>query len=188
MNASKHNLDELLTRVAEGRLDELTAEQVAALEVHLNDSPEAAAKLAERIPTPPAGPLAAEPAPPTEKEWDAVWNGIEAGEKKNEGEPSVAPDGAPFPPSHLPTFPQAQRLARLWRPLSALAACVALFAAWHFATPTASADLEISLSDDVVIEEMEIFGDASAFVAYAGDGSGSAVIWILEDDEEQTGA
>ena len=164
MKPGHDNLDELLERVAAGRLDDLTPAQIAALERHLNAVLAAADRLAgvrpprdPRLEIPVTGPVV--------DEWDAVWRAIEAG--------AVA--------QRLRT---PHRLIRLWQAFAAVAACLALGLLWR-ATGAGRQGAAVELSNNVVVHELEVFGDASAYVAYAGDESGRAMIWVLEPEDGQ---
>lgn len=163
------NLDELLARVADGRLDDLTPEQVAALEAHLDATPPAADRLAGVTPTPDPQ-LTAAPPTPSETEWNGIWQRIDSAI-----------------PMRGPTPTVIARVIRLWRPLAAAAACLLLLLVlWRLAPSTPS--WEIHLSNDVVVHELEVFGNSSAFVAYSDDDDGSAMIWVFEEDEDSQGA
>ena len=169
MSEPQHNLDELLARVADGHLDELTPEQVAALAAHLDTEPAEASRLADGVPAADATLNPALPSP-SEAEWKHVWDGIE----------SAAPNRAT-------TARTIGHVFHTWRPLVAVAACVALLVLWRL-TPARVASWELQMSDNVVVHELEVFGDESAFVAYSDDEGGSAVIWVFEEDESPEGA
>lgn len=170
MNAPEHNLDDLLARVADGRLDELTPEQVAALEAQLEADPGAAERLADVVPASEAV-LSPEIPPPSNAEWEHVWDAIE----------SALPARALAPRA-------SRRMFHRWRPLVAVAACVALVVLWHLTPTEFGSPRPLRMSDHVVVHELEVFGDESAFVAYSDDDAGSAVIWVFESDETQGGA
>lgn len=162
MSTADRNLENLLATVADGRLDELSPDQVAALEEYLDASPDAAARLAAASPNPDPR-LSPAAASPTTAEWDAVWDNVESA------------SSTPNAQSGL------QRLIRFWRPLSAAAACALLMLMWRGIPRSDDAAWPIQLSDQVVVHEIEVFGDADAFVDY-GDGGGGAMIWLLEDE------
>lgn len=169
MTTPTENFDELLDRVSAGQLDALTPEQVAALEAHLNATPAAAQRLAGVVPAP--DPRLTSAPSPSEADWDRVWERVDWAE--------AAP---------LPARPALGRVFRLWRPLAAAAACLLLVVVWRTMLSPAVPSWELRLSDDVVVHELEVFEDASAFVAYADDESGTAVIWVFEEDEDEQGA
>ncbi len=169
MMTAGDNFDELLDRVAAGRLDDLTPEQVAALEAHLNATPVAAERLADMVPE--VDPrLAARVSTPTDAEWDEVWQQVDSAALSRE-----------------PTARTLGRVIRLWRPLAAAAACLLLLVLWRAAPSPADAAWELQLSDNVIVHELEVFGDSSAFIAYS-DEDGSAVIWVFEENDLQGGA
>jgi len=170
MTTPTESFDELLERVSAGQLDDLTPEQVAALEAHLNATPAAAERLVDVMPTPDPQLTSGVPSP-SGADWDRVWERID----------SVATSRA-RPPRSL------GRVFRLWQPLAAAAACLLLIVVWRTMLSPAEPPWEIQLSDDVVVHELEVFGNASAFVAYADDESGAAVIWVFEEDENEQGA
>ena len=130
MTTPTDNLEELLARVRAGRLDELTPEQVAALEAHLDATPAAAERLANVVPEPDPH-LSAAVSPPTEDEWNAVWERVESA--------TSAPQSPRRPLS---------RVFRLWSPLAAAAACLLLVVVWRLSAPPA---WEIQLSEDVLV-------------------------------------
>jgi hypothetical protein len=167
MTTPSDNLDELLDRVRAGRLDELTPEQVAALEAHLDATPTAAERLANVIPEPDPH-LSAPVSSPTEDQWNAIWERVES--------------AASSPRS--PRRP-VSRVLRFWSPLAAAAACLLLVVVWRLSAPPA---WEMHLSEHVVVHELEVFGNSSAFVAYSDDDDGSAMIWVFEEDEDNQGA
>lgn len=167
MTTPSDNLDELLDRVCAGRLDELTPEQVAALEAHLDATPTAAERLANVLPEPDPH-LSAAVSSPTEDEWNAVWERIESVTSTTQS----------------PRRPLS-RLLRIWSPLLAAAACVLLVVIWRLSAPPA---WKMQLSEDVVVHELEVFGNSTAFVAYSDDDDGSAMIWVFEENGDSQGA
>jgi hypothetical protein len=170
MTGPIENADELLAHVAAGRLDDLTPAQVAALDAHLHAHPTAAQRLANVVPAPDSRLAGAIPAP-TETQWDQAWKRIESAT-----------------PTRLPLPRETHRVFRLWRTVADVAACLLLVVLWRSSVSPSDAAWEMRLSDDVVVHELEVFGDASAFVAYAEDGSGTATIWVFEDGAEPEGA
>jgi hypothetical protein len=170
MTTPIENFDRLLDRVSAGQLDDLTPEEVAALEAHLNTTPAAAQRLADAVPTPDPRLTFAVPSP-SDADWDRVWERIHSAE------------AAPLAPRHA-----VRRVFRLWQPLAAAAACLLMIIIWRTMLSPAKPSWELRLSDDVVVHELDVSGDASAFVAYADDGSGTAVIWVFEEDENDQGA
>lgn len=170
MKAPDHDMDDLLMRVTDGRLDELTPEQVAALEAHLSATPAAAERLANVLPAPDPRLILPESLP-SEVDWNELWERIDTATAARQPAPRAI-----------------SRVLRLWPPLVAAAACLLLAVLWRTTLSPAESPWEIRLSDDVVVHELEVFGDASAFVAYSGDESGTAVIWVFGEDEDQQGA
>ena len=167
MTKPDENLDPLLDRVAAGRLDDLTPEQIDALEAHLNATPDAEQRLADVLPeTDPRLDVAAPM--PTDVEWNEVWQGIDSAARKRES-----------------TARAIRRTIRLWQPLAAVAACVALLLVWRWSPLTTAPEWPIALSSDVEVLELEVFGDASAFVSYSDDGQGAAMIWVLDDSTSE---
>jgi len=155
-------IDKLLDRVAAGGLDDLTPEQIAALESQLNASPALAARLADE--RPPADPLLAslESASPSASEWDAAWE-------------RIAP---------APGVLRLRRFAGVARTISALAACVLMALVFQFGSSRATAGeaWDLSLATDVEIHELEVAEDVSSAVSYADEGDGPVVIWLFEDE------
>jgi|GEM_PF-1407464 len=178
MTDARENMEELLSRVAAGRLDDLTPEQIDALEVYLNDTPAAAEQLAEVRPATDAA-LGQDLPTPTSTEWENVWGNVEAGVETDSGA------GA-----NMHVAPVSNRSiakgARLWRPAAALAACVALMLVWRVTSKPADAGWEIKLSDHVVVHDLEIYDDGAGFIAF--DDDGAAMIWVFEANGSQEGA
>ncbi len=164
MMTQDDNLDQLLDRVAAGRLDDLTPEQVAALETHLNATPAAAERLADMVPEVDLR-LGARVSTPTDAEWDEVWQRVDSVALRRD-----------------PTARTLGRVIRLWRPLAAAAACLLLMVLWRAAPSSADAAWELRLSDNVIVHELEVFDGSSAFIAYS-DEDGSAVIWVFEEND-----
>ena len=161
MTGADDNLDELLEQVTAGQLDDLTPEQVAALEEYLNSTPEAENRFADvSAAVDPSLPV--DQTAPSDADWEGVWQNIEN---------SAQAAG----PSRF-----VRRTLRIWRGLTAVAACLALLIVWRMASGPAEAPWEMQLSDDVEVLELDVYDDGSAFVAYADDGS--AVIWVLDSD------
>jgi hypothetical protein len=166
MTTPDENFDQLLDRLAGGRSDDLTPEQIDALEAHLNTTPAAAQRLADVVPEPDPRLGLAAPTP-TEAEWSRVWRGVDSAARRR-----ASSAGA------------IRRTIRFWQPLAALAACVALLLVWRWSPLAAAPEWPIALSSDVEVLELEVFGDASAFVSYSDDGQGAAMIWVLDDSDD----
>ena len=186
---SRENLEALLRRVEAGELDSLTPEQIDALEAHLNamageSKPPDLPRLGGRLALPDAAlPDLAIPdsAMPTPAEWERVWNNIEAGVT------TVPADATPIPADRVSLKLVAtakskrsvgRRVIKFWPAWAAVAACVALLFTWHFAAPPVSAGWEMQLADQVEVDELDVFGDATAFVDFNDDGT--AMIWVFE--------
>lgn len=176
MTPMRENPDQLLERVAAGRLDELSPEQVAALEAHVNESAAAAARLANLVPQPPAGQFAPV-AEPTAAEWERVWRGVEAAEVRS----AARGAGAVEVRRTVRDRGGARRFLRLWEGVAAAAACVLLAVLWRSSQPAAEASWPIQLSQHVEVDSLEVFDDSTAFVVVPDDGSDGAVIWVLEE-------
>src|SRR5262245_36945387 len=144
MNVQRHEIEALFARLEGGRLDELSPEQVAALEAALNESPALAKRLSALRP-PADGLLQTRAAGPTNAEWARTWDGIES---------SIASQrhGSAVPTGWIYT---------LGRAAAAIAACVGLVVLWRMlptSTPPASAaGWELAMSDDTEILELEVF-------------------------------
>jgi hypothetical protein len=164
MNNACRQLEPLLVSAAAGDLDTLTPEQVAALEAHVNACPSCAARLAGQVPQPDAR-MTPPVVLPSEEQWDRVWEEIETGTGTAGGHSS----------------PSVGLLRRLWQPLVAAAACVLLVVVWRSATPMARQPWDLELSNNVVVHEIETFGDVTPLVVYSSD-DGAAVIWMLENE------
>jgi hypothetical protein len=159
----REKLDVLLRAIADDRLHELTAEQMAELERLLAADPQ----FADRV----AG-LAARPGPalgaalsdraalPTAAEWARTWERVDA------GVPQVRMRG----------------VLRLWQPFAAVAAALLLLLTWRLATPPAAAPWQLTLATDTQIDALEVSDGATSFVVSSGPSDARfEVIWVLED-------
>jgi len=163
MNEACGQFEQLVATAASGNFDALTPEQVVALEGHLNACAHCAARLADHTPQPDAH-LAPPIELPSEQQWNQVWETIEAAQTRAG-----------------PARPGIGGFQRLWRTVAAAAACLLLAALWRSATPSATAEWDLKLSDHVVVHEVETFGDVVSLVVYSDDDS-AAVIWMLDDE------
>ena len=183
---SRDKLEALLRRVEAGEWDSLTPEQMAALEAYLNTGwhGQTAAPF-DRATGESALPNLAIPDSdmPTPAEWDRVWNNIEAG--VTSGASTDSADAAGVESIKLPRQSRAQRsvarrLIRFWPVFTAAAACIGLLFTWQFVTPPpASTGWAIQLADEVEVDELDVYGDTTAFVDFNDDGT--AMIWVFED-------
>lgn len=168
MATDPRQLDELLTRLTEGRLDELTPDQVQALERYLNESVPAAERLWTCKPPPLPGLRRGAPAPGPQ-DWEHLWQHIEA----------AAP-----PPRVRVTQGRAGMTRRLtfslWLGGAAVAACVALGVLWRLAATPSPA--RAMLARHVVIDNLETFGDSTPVVVSTDPGEGISVIWVVDND------
>jgi len=157
------NLSKALNVMNAEGLDALSPEEMARLEGILNSEPHLAADWADRTPSL-DDPLATHVAnldsatAPSRGEWERVWQTVDA-------EAYESPDRMKLP----------ARVIRLWRPLTAVAACILLLASWQIHRP-------IKLARNVEISELEVYGGATPFVVSIGDEDGPQVIWVLEDE------
>ncbi|RMF75766.1 MAG: hypothetical protein D6744_13090 [Planctomycetota bacterium] len=172
-----------MMKLLQGQLDELTPAQIARLEAELNASVDAAARLADVAP-PRDGLVATLHETPTQHEWDAVFARIDS---------AVEPLSAEAESAERLKAAQRRRtnpyaVVRFWGTLLAAAACVAFALIWRLpAPPSPHDDWELRLSDHVVVERLEVFGDATTVVNFVDD-QGTAVIWVIEPespDQEQ---
>ena len=153
MTRTKAQLDALLERVAAGELDALAPDEIDALQRHLDEDANAADRLADVVPEP-EGELRAV-STPTAGDWDRVWNNIDASERRTT-------------PWWLRITPYA----------GAAAACILLALILRVA-PAPVDDWAIQLGDEVEINEIEVFGNASVYV----DNSAGGIVWLFEEDE-----
>jgi len=161
MAVDRDNLNRLRNVAQSGRLDELTPQEMAALEQHLNDDAGAAAPFRDLMPVTDAG-LVARAADPTTAQWDAVWQRIESAGEQRGGEVRT-----------LRASPR--RVFPLYRGIAAVAACVGLLLFWRFGpfgTKVGPAetgwDLQLSASNRIL--ELAMSGNASPTVHYDDDG------------------
>jgi len=161
--SAKRNNDDLLRLVADGRLDALRPDEVAALEKHLLADLRAADACAS-VPPEPDPLFASTPVPlPTESSWQGVWREIERAAREK----------------HTPVRSLGWRL---WPPIMAAAACVLVLTSW-FSRPAGTAGAADSLlATNVEVLELEVFGDETPMVVATGD-HGAAIIWVLDESE-----
>jgi len=165
MSESCRQLDQLLALAAAGDFDALTPQQVAALEAHLNTCSPCAARLARSAP---AADVRLTPAVelPSEEGWDRVWEVIEAARQTRVRQ----------------AWPARGAVQRLWRPLLAAAACILMVVMWRSAPMSETQTWELKLSDNVVVHEIETFGDLTSLVVYPAEDDGATVVWFLENE------
>jgi hypothetical protein len=167
MPSEPHNLDDALKALATGDVDALSPEQVERLEGLLNSRPELADAFARQLAVPdePLRAALTSAATPSANQWERAWNGIASAE----GSAARARGRG--------------RIWRLWAPLSAVAASLLLVGVWRATAPApAPAPWPMQLASDVEIDELEVYGDATAFVVYTGGDEGIDVIWVLEGE------
>ena len=175
MNESSPETSELMMRLLQGQLDELTPAQVAQLEAELNASDEAAARLADVLP-PRDELVAAAHDTPSVAEWDAMFDRVATASAPTAERVADSVRERRVRPPHA--------ILRIWGTFAAAAACVGLAMVWRIMPTTPPQDAwELRLSDHVVVERLEVFDDATSFVNFVDD-DGTAVIWVFEPDGE----
>jgi hypothetical protein len=162
-----------IAALAEGRFDDLSPDEVAAVETHLNVCAACAARLATARATPDAG-YPEPPAGPEAGVWDAVWNRID----------EAALDSRPVGLSGA-----RARWLRSWGAMSAAAAILLATAIWHLVPlgPSPAWEFRLAGARDVEIESLEVFGEATTFVLNTDDDVGTAIIWVMEENGETSG-
>lgn len=179
MNTHDEQLARLLERVASGDLLDCTPEQIDELEALLNRDPAAADRLADVRPTG----TRPEPLPtPDEPTWDAMFARIEqavaggrpAGDRSG-GDVDAGSGGA------RPTVLGSG----LWRTLGVAAAALVLAVIWRLGPRTHQSPntWDLRLASDVSVEDVEVYDDATSFVAFSDDGS--QVIWVIDNQSNQ---
>ncbi len=163
MSDTLQEMERLLSKVRQGRLDDLTPGQVAELEAWLRTRPAEGARLADARP-PLEGWLTAllpPPPPPSPAEWRRVWAEVER---------AAAPRTA-----------LRQRLIPVWQGLVAVAACALLAASWHALRPPRMDGIwALRPASHVQIDSLELFGDTTVLVDTAAEEGGLPVIWVLD--------
>ena len=173
MNTPCEQLADALQAFIDGRLDALKPGRVAALETHLNECPACAARLAAAQARPEDALRDAIAAPaPDPTQWDAVWDQVDAR-------------------SAAVSVPARRRLPvtlRLWSGLSAAAAVILIAALWWLAPPAADSpwDLRLAGPEDVKIQSLEVFGDATSIVLTAEGDAAAPIIWVIQENERQS--
>lgn len=171
MSSEADNLDQALKALQAGDLDALTPEQMDRLEGLLNSRPQLADTLTGRLAAPDARLRAAlddeaADAGPSAPEWERAWNRIST----SSGAASTSRRAT-------------GRFWRLWAPLTAAAACLLMAASWWgSALPAGPQPWPMKLATEVEINELEVYGNATAFVVSAGGESGVGIIWVLEEE------
>lgn len=164
MNRACETIRDALQAVESGRLDALSDAQVSSLESHLEDCAACAARLAGADP-PAVSSRNASLAGPSDAEWSAVWDGIESGSATTDSRPVRA----------------RLRLApRFWTMGAAAAALLLAVGLWRVGEWPGSGP-HMQLSSNVEVHEIEVFGDATTFVAL-DDRGGAAMIWVVQDE------
>jgi len=165
MNVER-DIQGLLERLERDARGELSPGEVDALVAVANARPE---RLAGVVPAGDAfARLAIETAAaPSASEWDAVWSGIERGASAARG-------------AALERRLRVHPALRIWRPLAALAACVAFMLVWRLSPQAVAAPWELRLARDAEIVEVEVTGDAYASLDYSPE-RGDVTIWVFDE-------
>ncbi|MFO0840385.1 MAG: zf-HC2 domain-containing protein [Phycisphaerae bacterium] len=174
------DFDSSLTALVAGRLDALSADQIDALQAHLDDCESCALRLSQ-APVAAKGDsvaaaLAAEVVPPTAAQWEQTWSQIESRTAGARGaEARSVPTGRREPAG----APMLRRVLR-WTPIAAAAAFVLVYIGvsrlshpdpgW---TPTPG-----GIAD---VQDLEVFDDSTPMVLSAGGDNGVPVIWVIQD-------
>ena len=159
MSSMNDKLREALDAIVAGDLDAPSPDQIARLEARVNANPDVRARLAGIVP--PIEPaLRAAVQPPPKRVWEDVWRRVDE-----------AVSAAPAP-----------RVLRLWRPLTAAAACVLMVGLWNIGRGPTVADWPVEWARDVEINELEVLEGCTPFVAAVGADSPVSVIWVLDDE------
>ena len=164
MNRACETVRDALQAVESGRLDGLSNAQVSSLESHLEDCAACAARLSGAKP-PMESSRFAPPAGPSDAEWGAVWDGIES---------ASATTGS------RPVRTQLRFVRRFWSVGAAAAALLLAVGLWRVGGLPGS-NHTMQLSSNVEVHEIEVFGDATTFVAL-DDSGGAAMIWVVQDE------
>ncbi len=161
-----NEIEQMLRQIE--NLEDPPEHQLDAFAAQLDASPQWTASLAGR--RPPVSPELAV-ATPDAPAWEATWERIASASTRG-----------------------GRRLRMgVWQPLTA-AACVAVLSlALRFTSgPLASAGpaegWELSLATGVTVDELEVFGNTTTFVAYEGDFddlSSTAMIWVLDAADDK---
>jgi len=165
MSETCQQLEGPLAAAATGDFAALTPQQVAALEAHLSACSCCATHLARSAP---AADVRLIPAVelPSEKGWDRVWEAIDAARQTRARQ----------------AWPARGVIQRLWRPLLAAAACILMVVMWRSAPMSETQTWELKLSDNVVVHEIETFGDLTSLVVHPAEDDGATVVWFLENE------
>lgn len=173
MGTESDNLEHLLRAIEDGALETLSPEQIERVASWLDARPDLADRVADRPAKPDARLMDALTAAdatvtPTAEAWGSVWAHV---------------DLASAARARAAGSSRVLRIWRLWGPLTAAAACLMLVGLWQWRSsgPGHAADWPLELAADAQIESLEVFGDASAFVAGV-DAPGAVVIWVLESE------
>ena len=156
-----------LAALGEGRFDDVTDEQIAAAEEHLNQCEDCAASLRDQKPNSEAA-FRSDAHTPSDAQWETVWSRIEAmGANRHD-------HGVPF---------AKRRLRVAWAGLSVAALLAIGVTVGEFARgPDGSlGELRLATAGDVEIESVEVFGSSELIVLNSGDQSEPSIIWIMEE-------
>ena len=164
MNRACETIRAALQAVETGRLDALSDAQVSSLESHLEECAACAARLSGAKP-PMDSSKRAPPAGPSDAEWSAVWEGIENASATTDLQPKRS---------------RSTIVLRFWPVGAAAAALMLAVGLWRVGHLPGSRP-SMQLSSHVEVHEIEVFGDATTFVALDDDG-GAAMIWVVQDE------
>lgn len=172
MNAACEHFATALETLRDGRFDDVAAEEMAALEMHLNNCAACAGALADEAPRPEAAFVVGSDMP-SAADWDGAWQRIDEAT-------AAAP---PAPVGRRPRY-----AFRMLSGISAAAAVVLLATLAWLSPPSVAAPLDLQLAGpgDVHIDSIEVFGDATSIVLTTEGDNPAPVIWVIEEDERNS--
>lgn len=186
MTYSRTQLEELLNRIRTGAPD-LSTDEIDALAIYINQSPAAAARLAEDHPQ--LGSLSAADLP-RPAEWDRVWSGIDA----------ALPEIPRLTIVHADELAARERLTLLlsdedsrahgsrrrwtalsWPGLVAAAACILVVALFRLPLVDRQDVDALQLAANIEILDIDAMGDATPLLVPLVGGS-QVLIWSFDDN------
>ena len=190
MSGAPRDIQELLERVRQGALHELTPAEVERLAAATETTPAVADQLAALPAEPPANWPA--PSPPTAEAWDAMWRNVERGAESGAEESNTGPRLQLDSHTSVPLDSRSRDVLNVrsmrrsrWFTrapvLAAAAAIVLMVGVWRLYTPPAVAPQQLTPDRDAAFLDVSTSGNDTAVVMLSNDDDKFPVLWIVED-------
>jgi len=165
-DSSCQNIGTLLTALVEGRFDDLSPDEMAVVEQHLNECAECSSRLAGVDGTCETA-IMADVQEPSAEQWDQTGAAIDDSLSSVTGQRSS-------------TF-RFGRMAMAGLSVAALLAIGVTVGQFAMRSGLAGRGMQLASASEVEIESVEVFGDTDLLVLNTGDEGDPSIIWVVED-------